>query len=217
VPAQSHCPRAATAESDSNPILELRTNPASNRIGRVSICRTNHGRAAVRSRNSPTAKSCGGPRCELAAKIASAARSSMRELVPCRALVLPHPNHGSCGEQTDMKRAGFRIMIGLTISSSALAHFADFKSPGPGMHFSVGEPVIVFADLFDDFNNHGVIVCPGSQTVLDNNGVPGLRSVRAAARRPAGRSCRCSPTARSRPTASRKRARWRAARISTAT
>ena len=29
------------------------------------------------------------------------------------------------------------------------------------MHFSLGKQVIVFADLFDDFNNHGVIVCPG--------------------------------------------------------
>jgi hypothetical protein len=72
-----------------------------------------------------------------------------------------------------MKRTALRIVIGIAVSSPALAHFADFKSPGPGMHFSVGKPVIVFADLFDDFNNHGVIVCPGNQTVLDNNGVPG--------------------------------------------
>ena len=41
------------------------------------------------------------------------------------------------------------------------------------MHFFAGQPVIVFADLFDDFNIHGVIVCPGGQTLLDNNGVAG--------------------------------------------
>jgi hypothetical protein len=58
-------------------------------------------------------------------------------------------------------------------STSAWAHFADFKSPGPGMHFSAGQPVIVFADLFDAYNIHGVIVCPGGQTLLDNNGLPG--------------------------------------------
>lgn len=72
-----------------------------------------------------------------------------------------------------MKRTALCVVTGLSISSSALAHFADFKSPGPGMHFSAGKPVIAFADLFDDFNIHGVIVCPGNQTVLDNNGVPG--------------------------------------------
>ena len=64
-------------------------------------------------------------------------------------------------------------LIGTAVCSSAAAHFVDFKSPGAGMHFSVGQSVIVFADLFDDFNIHGVIVCPGNQTVLDNNGVPG--------------------------------------------
>jgi len=46
------------------------------------------------------------------------------------------------------------------------AHFVDFKSPGPGMHFSVGQPVIVFADLFDDNNNHGMIVCSNGQTPI---------------------------------------------------
>ena len=53
---------------------------------------------------------------------------------------------------------------------SAFAHFADFKSPGAGMHFTVGQPVIVFADLFDDNNNHGMIVCPGGQTPIVPNG-----------------------------------------------
>lgn len=72
-----------------------------------------------------------------------------------------------------MKRAAFGALMGAALSSPCLAHFADFKSPGAGMHFTVGEPIIVFADLFDDFNIHGVIVCPSGQTVLDNNGIPG--------------------------------------------
>lgn len=60
----------------------------------------------------------------------------------------------------------FAATLALTFSSACCAHFADFKSPGPGMHFSVGQPVIVFADLFDDNNNHGMIVCPGGQTAI---------------------------------------------------
>ena len=56
---------------------------------------------------------------------------------------------------------------------SASAHFSDFKSPGPGMHFTVGQPIVVFGDLFDANNIHGVIVCPAGQTLLDNNGVAG--------------------------------------------
>jgi hypothetical protein len=72
-----------------------------------------------------------------------------------------------------MKRTAFAALIGVIVCSSAAAHFADFKSPGAGMHFSVGQRVIVFADLFDDFNIHGVIVCPTGQTVVDNNGVAG--------------------------------------------
>jgi hypothetical protein len=34
------------------------------------------------------------------------------------------------------------------------------------MHFSVGQPVVVFADLFDDNNNHGMIVCSNGQTPI---------------------------------------------------
>ncbi|HEU4662811.1 MAG TPA: hypothetical protein VFS55_02140, partial [Dokdonella sp.] len=61
----------------------------------------------------------------------------------------------------------------LCASPACFAHFADFKSPGDGMHFFVGQDVIVFADLFDDNNIHGVIVCPSGQTLVDNNNVPG--------------------------------------------
>src|SRR5262249_27236487 len=63
-------------------------------------------------------------------------------------------------------RVVFGGLIGVVLSSSAVAHFADFKSPGPGMHFTVGQPIIVFADLLDDNNNHGVIVCPTGQTPI---------------------------------------------------
>ena len=45
------------------------------------------------------------------------------------------------------------------------AHEAAFKSPAGGMHFTQGQPVIVFADLFDSNNGHGIIACPGGQTV----------------------------------------------------
>jgi hypothetical protein len=72
-----------------------------------------------------------------------------------------------------MKRMALAASFGAMLCSSTAAHFADFKSPGAGMHFSVGQQIVVFADLFDDFNNHGVIVCPTGQTVLDNNGMPG--------------------------------------------
>lgn len=45
-----------------------------------------------------------------------------------------------------------------TFATSASAHFAGFKSPGPGMHFTQGEALIVFADLFDSNNGHGFII-----------------------------------------------------------
>lgn len=59
------------------------------------------------------------------------------------------------------------------LSPACPAHFVDFKSPGPGMHFHVGQPLIVFADLFDAYNIHGVIVCPPGETLVDNNHIPG--------------------------------------------
>ena len=60
----------------------------------------------------------------------------------------------------------FAGIAALVFWSTCSAHFADFKSPGPGMHFSVGQSVIVFADLFDEGNNHGLIVCSNGQTPI---------------------------------------------------
>src|SRR5689334_18876178 len=72
-----------------------------------------------------------------------------------------------------MKSTAVLALLVATWPFAADAHFADFKSPGPGMHFSLGQPVVVFGDLFDANNIHGVIVCPAGQTLLDNNGVEG--------------------------------------------
>src|SRR5689334_11729384 len=47
----------------------------------------------------------------------------------------------------------------------AAAHFAGFKSPGPGMHFTQGQPLVIFADLFDSREGKGIIVCPDGQSV----------------------------------------------------
>jgi MYXO-CTERM domain-containing protein len=53
----------------------------------------------------------------------------------------------------------------LALASSAAAHSAAFKSPGPGMHFSQGQPLVIFADLFDSRDGKGFIVCPGAEKV----------------------------------------------------
>jgi len=44
------------------------------------------------------------------------------------------------------------------------------------MHFTEGQPIIVFADLFDSNNEHGIIACPPGQTVNEMHGVPGPAS-----------------------------------------
>ena len=87
--------------------------------------------------------------------------------------------HFSFSPKTSIKKRGCTVRrailgaIGLAGSCSVFAHFADFKSPGPGMHFSLGQPLIVFADLLDDNNNHGMITCPGGQPpVVPMNGGP---------------------------------------------
>jgi len=61
-------------------------------------------------------------------------------------------------------------VVALAAAMPAAAHYAGFKSPGPAMHFSVGQPIIVFADLFDDNNGHGIIACPAGQTVMSPPG-----------------------------------------------
>jgi hypothetical protein len=68
-----------------------------------------------------------------------------------------------------------RIVLGVfvLVSPYAHAHFVGFKSPGAGMHFSEGQSIVVFADMFDDNNEHGIIACPAGQTVNDMHGAPG--------------------------------------------
>src|SRR4051812_6690171 len=43
------------------------------------------------------------------------------------------------------------------------AHQVYFKSPGPGMHFTAGQPLIVYADMFDDRTGFGYVLCPGGE------------------------------------------------------
>jgi hypothetical protein len=64
-------------------------------------------------------------------------------------------------------------VVGVAILSSgaAAAHGVGFKSPGPGMHFTEGQPIIVFADLADAADGHGLIVdgvgWPQMQVLVD--------------------------------------------------
>jgi hypothetical protein len=60
----------------------------------------------------------------------------------------------------------------LALPAPAAAHTANFKSPGPGMHFTRGQPIVVFADLFDSRNAHGFIVCPDGQTLSNTSPPP---------------------------------------------
>ena len=46
----------------------------------------------------------------------------------------------------------------IATNGTAAAHTVAFKSPGPGMHFTEGQAIIVFADLFDSNNGHGLII-----------------------------------------------------------
>jgi hypothetical protein len=66
------------------------------------------------------------------------------------------------------------------IATPAAAHFSGFKSPGPGMHFTQGQPLVVYADLFDDRDGKGIIVCPGSQTISNKNPPPDYGVFRVA-------------------------------------
>src|SRR5262249_60493748 len=38
---------------------------------------------------------------------------------------------------------------------------ASSLRPGPGMHFTKGQPIVVYADLFDSRNGKGFTICPG--------------------------------------------------------
>jgi len=63
-----------------------------------------------------------------------------------------------------MKLEVVAALVAILAATPACAHYVGFKSPGAAMHFTGGEPIVVFADLFDDNDNHGMIVCPGTQT-----------------------------------------------------
>jgi hypothetical protein len=60
----------------------------------------------------------------------------------------------------------------LLIATPAFAHSSSFKSPGPGMHFTQGQPLVVYADLFDDRDGKGIIVCPSGQTISNMSPPP---------------------------------------------
>lgn len=60
----------------------------------------------------------------------------------------------------------------LTIAGPVAAHSVDFKSPGPGMHFTQGQPLVIFADLFDSREGKGIIACPNGQTVSNKSPPP---------------------------------------------
>lgn len=60
----------------------------------------------------------------------------------------------------------------LTLASPAAAHFVAFKSPNPGMHFTQGQPLVVFADMFDDRESKGIIVCPNGETISNMSPPP---------------------------------------------
>jgi hypothetical protein len=60
----------------------------------------------------------------------------------------------------------------LMLPAPVAAHTAAFKSPGPGMHFTQGKPIVVFADMFDSRNGKGFIICPAGQTVSNTSPPP---------------------------------------------
>src|SRR5690348_4918164 len=69
-------------------------------------------------------------------------------------------------------RSVARLVFALTLAAPLAAHEVDFKSPGPGMHFTQGQPLVVFADLFDDRGGKGIIVCPKGQTISNMSPPP---------------------------------------------
>ena len=49
------------------------------------------------------------------------------------------------------------------MSTPAAAHTVGFKSPGRGMHFTQGQPLVVFVDAFDSINWAHPITCPNGE------------------------------------------------------
>ena len=71
-----------------------------------------------------------------------------------------------------MKAASALLTPLILLPGLAGAHEAGFKSPGPGMHFTQGQPLVVFADLFDSRQGKGIIVCPAGQTISNTSPPP---------------------------------------------
>src|SRR5581483_1879871 len=69
-------------------------------------------------------------------------------------------------------RAAAKLACALTLAAPGAAHEAAFKSPGPGMHFTQGQPLVVFADLFDDRGGKGIIVCPEGESISNMSPPP---------------------------------------------
>ena len=85
-----------------------------------------------------------------------------------------------------MKRAFvFSAVLALSCLKLVKADEIFFKSPGPGMHFTQGLPVIIFADLFDSLNDHGYILCEPSGVEADCPSCQ-LNPAQAGPPRPAG-------------------------------
>jgi MYXO-CTERM domain-containing protein len=72
------------------------------------------------------------------------------------------------------------LALSTALSSSAEAHRTGFKSPSPGMHFTEGQPLVVYADLLDDREWKGLIVCPNGQTVANKQPPPDYSAPRVA-------------------------------------
>jgi len=78
--------------------------------------------------------------------------------------------------------SGTASVLVVLLTSAAHAHTVAFKSPGPQMHFTQGQPLVVFVDAFDSINWAHPIVCPGGenptfpaaggQTTCPNGGSP---------------------------------------------
>jgi len=64
------------------------------------------------------------------------------------------------------------LLASIALASGAAAHSANFKSPADGMHFTQGQPLVIFADIFDSRDGKGFIVCPAGQTISNTTPPP---------------------------------------------
>ena len=64
------------------------------------------------------------------------------------------------------------LLASVRVAPAAAAHSANFKSPAEGMHFTRGQPLVIFADIFDSRDGKGFIVCPAGQTISNTSPPP---------------------------------------------